>query len=222
VLTLAVLVPVLRRPWRAQPTVDAFAATTDPPWRLLFVCTPGDDGEIEAVRATGADHLIAPFDAGPGDWARKINHAYRQTDDDLLLLAADDVAPRAGWSAEVRRAAEMGYGVIGTNDLGNPHVMSGALSTHPVVARWYADSCGTIDGPGRVVDEGYRHNFVDNELAGTAQLRKAWAFCSDAVVEHLHPSWGKAPLDEIYHLGRSGFDQDRDRFVGRRERWMRP
>lgn len=219
---IVVLVPVLRRPWRAGPLVEGFAATTSPPYRLLFICTPGDDDEIKAVRATGAPFIVAPFECQPGDWARKINLGYRSTLEPLLLLCADDVNPLPGWADEVRAAARQGWGVIGTNDLGNPAVIAGAMSTHPVVARWYADRHGTVNGPGEVVDEGYRHNFVDNELAATAQTRGAWCFCAAAKIEHLHPSWGKAPLDEVYTLGRSGFEVDRARFWQRRSLWMQP
>lgn len=219
---IVALVPVLRRPARAAPLVESFAAATTPPYRVVFVCSPGDQAEIEAVRATDATLIVAPFEVGPGDWARKVNLGYRSTTEPLMLLCGDDIAPRPGWADEVRRAAALGWGVIGTNDLGNPQVMAGATSTHPVVARWYADQHGTIDGPGRVVDEGYRHNFVDDELVGTARVRGAWCFCANAVVEHLHPSWGKAQFDEIYTLGRSGFEVDRARFWKRRDLWMQP
>jgi hypothetical protein len=218
---IVVLVPVLRRPWRAAPLVESFAQATEPPYRIVFICTPDDADEIAAVRATGAARLIVPWQTGPGDWARKINYGFRSTLEPLMLLGADDISPHPGWAEEIRSAAGLGFGVIGTNDLGNPEVMGGGLSTHPIVTRRYAVEHGTIDGPG-VVHEGYRHNFVDNELAGTALSRGAWAFCSAAKVEHLHPSWGKAPIDDVYTIGRSGFDIDRAYFIRRRELWMRP
>jgi hypothetical protein len=145
---IVVLVPVLRRPWRAAPTVEAFARATEPPYRIVFICTPDDTEEIAAVRATGAARLIVPWETGPGDWARKINYGFRSTMEPLMLLGADDICPHPGWAEEVRSAAQLGFGVIGTNDLGNPEVMAGGLSTHPVVARRYAEQHGTIDGPG--------------------------------------------------------------------------
>jgi hypothetical protein len=136
---IVVLVPVLRRPWRAAPTVEAFARATEPPYRIVFICTPDDTEEIAAVRATGAARLIVPWETGPGDWARKINYGFRSTMEPLMLLGADDICPHPGWAEEVRSAAQLGFGVIGTNDLGNPEVMAGGLSTHPVVARRYAE-----------------------------------------------------------------------------------
>lgn len=206
---IVALVPVLRRPARAAPLVESFAAATPPPYRVVFVCSPGDQAEIEAVRATDATLIVAPFEVGPGDWARKVNLGYRSTSEPLMLLCGDDIAPRPGWADEVRRAAALGWGVIGTNDLGNPQVMAGATSTHPVVARWYADEHGTVDGPGMVVSEAYAHNFVDDELVETAKARGLWAFCNTAILEHHHPNWGKGEMDWVYALGREGFESDR-------------
>lgn len=219
---IVVLIPVLRRPWRARPVAEAFRAATTEPYRLLFICSPGDDAEINAVQQAGEPFIVAPFTREPGDWARKINLGYRLTDEPLMLLGADDIQPRAGWAEAVRHASAMSFGVIGTQDLGNKAVIAGSHSTHPVVARWYADELGTIDCAGQVVTEVYDHNYVDNELVETAQSRGAWAFASDAVVEHLHPSWRKAPVDPVYELGIAQWNLDRATFFERRPLWMRP
>ena len=103
-----------------------------------------------------------------------------------------------GWlSAALARLAP-GIGVVGTNDLGSPRVMAGEHATHSLVTRSYADEFGTIDEPGKVLHEGYVHEFVDDELVATARFRSAWAFAVDSHVEHLHPCWGKAPMDRLY------------------------
>jgi hypothetical protein len=220
-LPIVVLVPVLHRPWRAQPLAESLAAATPGPYRLLFVCTEGDEQEISACHATGADVLITPGPRMPGDFATKINAGYRATTEPLMLLAGDDVIFRSGWHEEVSNAAEQGWGVIGTQDLGNRHVLAGIHSTHPVVTRSYADEYGTVDGPGRVVCEEYGHAFVDNELVDTAKARNKWVFCNGAVVEHLHPNWhpDKVQVDPTYRLGLSTFEADRATFVRRRRMW---
>ena len=222
-LPVVVLVPVLHRPWRAQPLAASLEAATPGPHRLLFVCTEGDVEEIGACYATGADVLVTAGPRLPGDWSRKINIGYHATDEPLMLLCGDDVHFHPRWQDEVSNAAELGYGVIGTQDLGNRHVIAGMHSTHPVVARWYADKFGTVDGPGQVVCEEYDHNWVDNELVGTAKARHQWVFCNGAVVEHLHPNWhpDKVPADDTYRLGRAHFQDDLALFASRRLLWER-
>jgi hypothetical protein len=79
VTEIAVLIPVLDRPHRAQPLADAFREATTVPYRLVFLCSLGDDAEYDACNATGELTLRVPWAAGPGDWARKINHGYRHT-----------------------------------------------------------------------------------------------------------------------------------------------
>jgi hypothetical protein len=81
---------------------------------------------------------------------------------------------------------------------------------------------GTVDEPGRLLHEGYGHNFVDNELVETAKTRDAWTFAADSIVEHLHPSWGKAERDQTYNIGRARFDADRRYFQRRQRLWMSP
>ena len=59
-----VLVPVLDRPHRAKPLADSLAESAgEVPFRLVFVCSPGDPLQEAAARATGADVLVVPFGA---------------------------------------------------------------------------------------------------------------------------------------------------------------
>lgn len=215
---LVAIVPVLERPWRAQPLADSFRAAT-PHGRLLFVASSTDRAEIEACEQSGSDVLVVPGPRRHGDWARKINAGYRASTEPLMLLGGDDITFRAGWHDEVANAAAQGWDVIGTQDLGSPRVMQGTHSTHPVVTRRYADEQGTLDRAGEVVTERYDHNYVDDELVGTAKHRGVWVFCSGAVVEHLHPSWRKADIDHVYQLGRQMWHADQNLHLARRYLW---
>lgn len=215
-----VIVPVLRRPHRAGPLVDSFvAATPADAGRLLFVCTEDDRDEIDAVKATGADFLILPGERRDGDFARKVNWAYRRTTEPLMLMAGDDVVFHDGWLEAAARLMVGPIGVVGTNDMANPKVMQGLTSTHPMIARRYVDEFGTIDEAGKVLHEGYSHQWCDTELVGTAKKRKAWAFARDSVVEHRHHLWGTAELDAVYELGRERFSEDQVLFRRRRRLW---
>jgi len=213
-----VLCPVLRRPHRAQPLAESLAAAT-PDARLVFIATEGDDAEIDAVRATGCDLLILPGPHQHGDWSKKINYGYRNTTEPLMLLCGDDVVFHDGWLEAAASLMVGPIGVVGTNDLANERVMRGIHSTHPMVARRYADEQGTVEGPGRVVSECYQHNYVDDELVGTAKKRKAWAFARDSIVEHRHVFHGSAPDDEVYKLGRQGMRADRAVYRSREHLW---
>lgn len=119
------------------------------------------------------------------------------------------------------RLEDTTVGVVGTNDLGNPRVIAGKTATHSLVTRAYVGEHGTVDEPGKVLHEGYQHNFCDTEFVETAKRRGAWAFAGDSVVEHLHPHWSKGDDDETYRRGQAGFEVDRRLHARRRRLWQR-
>lgn len=200
-MTLVILVPVLRRPANVAPLLASIQENTAllGGCRVLFLASPDDDAEHDALRAAGADWVcMTERWEGRGDFARKINHGARISTEPYLFLGADDLRFHAGW-AEAAMARMVGrIGVVGTNDLGNRRVMAGRHSTHSLVSRTYVEEHGTIDERGKVLHEGYPHEFVDDELVGTAMKRRMWAFARDSLVEHMHPLWGKAASDPIY------------------------
>ncbi len=192
------MIPVLGRPHRVEPLLASLIAATPEPHRVLFVGTLGDDDELAAVRATGADLAVIPPNMR-GDYAVKVNHAYRTTREPFLFLGADDLDFRPGWlTAALRLMDDPKIGVVGTNDLGNKRVMEGRHSTHSLVRRTYVDRFGTIDEPRKVLHEGYPHEYVDDEFVETARHRDAFAMALDSEVEHLHPCWNKAAMDDLY------------------------
>jgi len=211
--------PVLGRPQNVEPLAWSWKRGAAP-GRLLFVAEPSDEAEVAEIRRALDDRvhlLLAP--EGCRSWASKVNLAYRRTDEPWLLLAADDVRFWAGWWDQTSGLrADPAAGVIGTNDLGNPRVMRGEHATHPLVRRVYADSQGTIDRPGEVCCEEYRHWFVDDELVRTARARGAFRPCLGAGVEHLHPIWGRGQVDDTYILGQSFVEQDKATWERRLER----
>jgi len=217
---VVVVVPVLRRPQNAGPLAESLAAATpEGAYRLLFVGSPGDVAEHEACRATGADLLVIDRPPIGGDWARKINFAYQTTDEPALFLGADDLRFHPGWLEAVERRVADGAHVVGTNDLGNARVMAGDHATHMLVTRSYVDEHGTVDERGKVLHEGYPHEWVDDEAVATAKMRGVWAHATDSHVEHLHPNWGKAPMDSLYAAQRLRMMQGRLHFERRRHLW---
>lgn len=234
-MNVTVLAPVLLRPSRVRSLIDSVraAAPPMPPLALLFLVSPNDAEEQRAVEdalqdaytAAWVHALVVPWDHGPGDYARKINHGAdwaRERGADWLLLGADDLRFHRGWlEAALAAHEETGACVVGTNDLGNSRVTAGLHSTHPLVHTDYLE-CGTIDEPGKLLHEGYHHNFCDTELVETAKRRGTWAFARDSRVEHLHHLWGKAPNDQVYEVGGRTFPQDQVVHTRRRPLWETP
>jgi glycosyltransferase involved in cell wall biosynthesis len=217
-MTVAILIPVLRRPHRVEPLLDSIEQATPEPHEVVFICSPEDDAERDAVRQVGLEPLMLNQRCRPGDYARKINAGVNATTAPFVLLAADDLRFRKSWFERAASRMSDTVGVVGTNDLGNRAVMRGNHATHSLVARWYCQ-LGTVDNPDQVLHEGYDHNFVDNEFVQTAQARGAWAFAPDSVVEHLHPSWEKGEWDSTYERGRSGWYHDQRLYRRRARLW---
>lgn len=215
---LAILIPVLRRPHRVEPTVTSIRQVTPGLPKIVFILDPNDEEEWEAVESaieTGSDVVAMEQD---GNYAHKINEAVKATTEPLLFFGADDLRFEQGWLEEAKKMLTEGIGVVGTNDLCNKLVMMGKLATHPLVTREYT-KLGTIDDPDRVLHEAYRHEFVDREFTETAIYRDAFAFADLSVVEHLHPMIGKAPSDPIYAQMESRMRQGRRVYAKRTRLW---
>lgn len=215
-MQLVVLVPMLGRAHRVVPLLESIRATCEA--RVLFLVSPGDVTVHAAVDRAGCERLtVAKLPSG--DYARKINAGYRHTTEELLFLAADDLLFHSGWFEAALAHLGPGIGVVGTNDLGSPRVMRGEHATHSLVTRSYVDQFGTVDEPGLVLHEGYPHEYVDDELVGTAKHRGAWAFAVESHVEHLHPNWGKARSDALYAQQRSRMRAGAALYQQRRRMW---
>lgn len=218
-----VLVPVLGRPQNAASLVKSFREAAGAWAGLHFLCSPGDDEQIDACRATGENVIVVAWAPGRrSDYPRKMNRGFAATSSEFALLGADDIEFRYGWWQEALRVAEeTGACIVGTNDLANPQVKRGNSSTHPLVRRSYVEEQGgSLDGPGILLHEGYDHNWVEVELNQLAQARDCWAFAKDALVVHRHPLWRTASDDDTYRKGRANEREDRRLFIERSRSWQ--
>lgn len=222
---VAILIPVLRRPHRVKPIIDSIRASLNgTAFQIVFIASYGDTKEIHTINRFMADdiRLLMIEPNLVGDYAKKINYAYQETSDARwFFLGADDIHFHAGWfNNAMAMYAATGRFVIGTQDLGNDRVLRGEHATHSLVHRDYISAHGTIDEQGKILHEGYPHEFVDDEFIATAKLRDDFVFCNDSVVEHLHPMWGKAPTDALYNLQRKRMTQGRRIFEKRKRLWQ--
>lgn len=220
--TVRVLAPVLARPDNV-PRVLRSLEESRPGVEvaITFITNYDDHAEHEALREHGCDYIIVGWQAGSGDWARKINHAVKLYDeDDWFLLGADDIHFHPGWAKHALACAR-NYNalVVGTEDMGNREARKWKkFSTHPLVHRTYIER-GVIDQPGKLLNEDYDHNFPDRELAEYAAHQGVWCYCDLAMVEHMHPGWGKAESDWVYRKGVKNFSRDQRRFHRRQRMW---
>mgnify|MGYP003460380992 FL=1 len=196
-----ILVPMLRRAEQVETLARNIAAFTEPPYTLLWICSPDDGAVIDACQQWGDTHVVN-WQPGPGDYARKINAGYRLTSSPWIFTGASDLKFHDRW-VENALAQANGYAVVGTNDMHNPVVKRGDHSTHTLIRRAYIDGPGaSFDGPGIVYSEAYDHQYVDTELVWLAKRRDVWAHAADSLVEHLHPFWnGRRGMDATYEKG---------------------
>jgi hypothetical protein len=216
--TVAVLVPVLRRPQNAGPLVRSLRASTglaEP----YAICDADDLATAAAWGEAGATVLLrTPGEGAPlvGTFAQKVNLGLGSTVEPWVFICGDDVRFHAGWLDQAQAVAGDRYDVVGTNDLMNPRVVRGDHATHLLIRRRYVEEVGGgWDGPGVLAHEGYRHWFVDDEIVQAAKQRGRWAMALGSKVEHRHPIFGTAPDDATYQLGQERAKQDQARYKER-------
>lgn len=223
---VSILIPVLQRPQNAERQVLNIVDSIDHDFEVVFISTIGDVLQVEECKRLAREygfvrHLSIP-PSTTGDYAKKINHAFLESDAPWIFTAADDLNFHWDWfTYAVTAYAATGCCVVGTQDLGNKRVIAGNHSTHSLVRRDYVDSYGTIDERGKVLHEGYPHEYVDDEFIETARARGEFVFAHRSIVEHLHPLWGKAESDVLYDQHARRMAYGRRIYMKRRRLWLR-
>lgn len=213
-MNIDIIVPVLGRPEHAKVFIDSLDRSYDKASHQVQVyamCEQVGSSDFEAW-----DMQSCAWATRGHTFAEKVNYGYQLTDAEWVLLVGTDVRFHEGWvnALEDAIARNPEVWVLGTKDFGNPRVMAGAHTCHPVIGRDYIDRLGSSwDGPGVVCHE-YHHCFVDDEIVLRAKQLNAW-MPTEAVIEHLHPYWGKAEHDEVYAEGESWMEIDQIEWLRR-------
>lgn len=210
--TLAILVPVLGRPHRVRPLLEAIRESTTVPHRVLFLADPGDIAEQDAIAAESG-WMLSPG----GNYAAKIRIGIEATTEPFVFLGADDLRFYPGWFEAASAHMTDGVEIVGVNDLIDRPARP-AHATHFLMTRAAAE-LPCIDGSPGPMYADYAAWRVDDELIATATRRGIYAYAPDAIVEHLHPQVGKAPDDETYRKGRATARLDGKQFMRRRHLW---
>ena len=209
---VAVVVPAMKRPQNVMPLVESVRKTA-PNANVYFVCDPDDEAEIDAVVSSGAYLILS--DRGH-TYAVKANVAYEHTDEPWLFVCGDDVEFLPGWLDEARKVSDR-FDVIGTNDTAgkvkNAEVAAGTHADHFFLRRSYIDTYGgSLDGPGVLAPEDYRHWWVDKEIIELAKARGVFTPCLTSIVEHHHPGYegreDKRSEDAAYMLAVGAAEAD--------------
>lgn len=209
-VSLVIVIPTRGRHHRLAQLAQEFAANT-PPHRMLFVVDLDDVRTQQTARNLGTVVKV-PSRCG---YPTAVNAGIAASMEPYILVGADDIRPHRGWFERAKSHCSDEVGFVSLNDLGNEDVMAGIHATIPLVSRWYIDKYGPL------YDEAFYHNGCDRDASFKAQDRGAFAYAPDAIVEHLHPNYGKAELDDTYRDGAFDADGNHHDNALLTERWNR-
>lgn len=216
---LLMIVPSRGRPQNVAALLDAWKDTTQdsPTARAdLLVAIDLDDPEYAAYidqRLSWPDwaHLEAlPQRLRLGGTLNALALKYASFYRAIGFLG-DDHRPRTqGWNQHLMAALdEMGTGLVYADDL---------FQRRNLPTQW-AMTSDIVRELGYMVPGGLVHLYIDNALKELTERAGCLRYLPDVVIEHLHPSAGKAEMDNSYRETNSDaqFDADRHRF----EDWKR-
>lgn len=200
------IVPTRGRPENVRELAKAFDENSSGYADLMFIVDGDHPDEHDYSRASG--HWPVAFQPWRGlsgtlnTSSQRFAQAYR-----YIGFMGDDHRPRAaGFDGSLfgglRRTGSfsIAYGPDGQADYS--HVMSGPVteeSSHVPMTWWVMDS-KIIRMLGQMVPYVLSHTCVDDYVLQLGYQSETLTYVADALVEHMHPIWGKAKTDESYEL----------------------
>jgi hypothetical protein len=202
---MLLIVPTRSRPDGFRRLVEAIRFTCDGDPQVLACLDTDDAHQYEPIQ--GVWYLIKERQRFVG-WT---NEAACLFANDFRCLAAigDDCVPlTTGWDTAVLATLdELGTGFCYGNDLLQGETLPTACFMTTDIVR----TLGYMQPP--VMNHLYADNFWLEFGLAINRIR----YLPDVVIEHLHPSVGKAPSDAVYEASAAGTERDRIAF----ERYMR-
>ena len=219
---VAIVIPTMGRTRLLFPLAWNIAKTTPAGiFQIYFVINTDDALTQHAVLGiAGPVHMVLTEQHG---YPAAVNAGVRHSAERLIAIVNDDVKFHDGWWDGLRKVLTPLVSVVATNDL-SPHTENGDACTQPVVKRDYIELHGGAWGePGVAMHEGYYHNFSETELFDLAKSRGVATFAPECVIEHLHPDWEKAEVDDTYRAGSKrpgGWEHDQALYLERAALWQ--
>ncbi len=223
---LLIIVPSRGRPQNVAALLDAWGRTSTGAADLL-VAVDEDDPELAGYQALqdleqsmsspalGTPHWGVPrWDFGErlrlGGTLNAVATKYA-ADYRMLGFLGDDHRPKTpGFDRRF---------VDALDDLGTGLVYGDDLFQRANLPTQWAMTSDIVQALGYMVPGGLVHLYIDDALKVLTERAGCLRYLPDVVIEHLHPSAGKAELDDSYRETNSDaqFDADRQRF----EDWKR-
>ncbi len=157
-------------------------------------------------------------------FAENVNACLARSTADWVLVVGDDVEFTPGWFEAARELTDR-YDMVGTNDseagrVRNPLVAKGEHADHFFVRRSYIDDEGaSLDGPGVLMPECYRHWYTDKEVVGLAQARGVYGHAHECRIVHHHPGYdgdeAAREADPVYMAAITSSTDDRNTYLER-------
>jgi hypothetical protein len=196
-VAIAVLTPSRGRPDRLDEMLDAIKATAQLETTAIFVGLDVDD-EFRYPQREGVWYIVKER-MRLGAWA---NELAKVAWDDYEILASfgDDHRPRTpGWDVRIEQefllhGSGLVYGADGLQDA--------RLPTAPF---WSTDIVKTL---GWYFPPNLVHLFADDFWLAFAKAIGRCRYIPEILIEHLHPSAGKAEWDAINHENDSWWEHD--------------
>ena len=155
----------------------------------FIVYTDADDQTMKNFKQSNTKIFVGP----KMSVSKMTNICYQNSRGSILMYAADDIVFRTNlWNTKILETIDKldsEYFLIHGDDLGQK---SNKIATHGFVSREFAKQLGYLLPPYFYAD------FCDTWLTSIARYSNSRIYLEDLIIEHLHPSWGKASFDDTY------------------------
>ncbi len=203
--TISVVIPSRGRADQLKKCINGLKATTQGhDVQTVIVLDEDDAASINAIGATPVTPIV--LSGEPKNAVEKWNLGAHAASGDWLVLGADDLEWGDGWLEKALTTPNQGF--IGFND---GHMDGKELATHYMMTREYsrAHNGGVLAIPH------YHSWYLDVEATERAKRAGKFAFAREAYVEHRHPLWNKAQMDDTYRRGQQWYAIDQQTYAER-------
>lgn len=202
---LTVLVPSRGREQNARDTFSSFSATKVGSDTLIYFVLDAEEPDYADLPTIRVDQAHSGHGMGPA-----LNAALRFTNADIIGFVGDDHRFRTrDWDQDIIEAnAEMGGGFIYGNDL---------LKGESLPSQVFIDA-RIVRALGWMALPGAHHLFLDDTWRELGHAMGRLRYLPDVVIEHMHPTAGKAAWDANYERVNAGTMYDHDAAIY--HRWM--
>ncbi len=208
---LAIIIPTYKRPHAIRRAFDNAHDNTSTPHKIYFVIEPEEWASYNVIKENNLNLIISKY---PGNHTGAANTAYEETKEPFFMIANDDFNFHPGWDVKAMEKMTEGVGVVGVND-GNDRYTPITL----VRRAYIQEFSGSPDTVNTLYYPGYNHNYVDTEFSEVAKKRGMFAECPESIVEHMHYTFNKSPMDNTYEKSRATSNVDQITYESRRHLW---